>query len=104
MPWESRIPELSLAALEATAAAVEWAGFAMERIAKSRARVDTGFMRGEIRFEMLDRFEGELRGNAEYTIFHEYGTRYMAAQPMFGPAAEEIRPGFEERVRLAWSL
>lgn len=102
--WRSRIPELTEKAIAETEAIIERFGFRVEAGAKSRARVDTGFMRGEIRFERLGPYEGEVRGNAEYTIFHELGTSTMAAQPMFGPAAEEVREEFIVAIRRAWSL
>jgi hypothetical protein len=53
------------------------------QVAQSLARVDTGEMREEIRVVP----EGVV-GGAAHTIFNEYGTYKMSAQPMLRPAAQ----------------
>jgi HK97 gp10 family phage protein len=99
MAYTSRIPEI-IAALEASLPrVVERAGLRVEAGAKQRARVDTGYMRGQIRWTpSADPFVGEVVGGADYTIYNEYGTSTMSAQPMFAPAAEENKPIFEAEV------
>lgn len=69
--------------------------FAIERGAKLRAPVDTGFLRNSITSE----FEGgglvsEVGPEANYGIFIELGTHRMAAQPYLGPAFDEVEPSF----------
>jgi HK97 gp10 family phage protein len=34
----------------------------------------------------------------QYTVYNEYGTIYMSAQPMLRPAIEEVRPQFEKEL------
>lgn len=96
--WRSRIPQIIAAAEARASQIVAETGFAIEAGAKRRARVDTGFMRGEIRFRQTGPLEGEVVAGAAYTIHHEFGTVHMAAQPMLVPAAEEARPGFEAAI------
>jgi len=99
--YKSRYPQI-IAALEASVPkVVTRTGFRIEAGAKARARVKTGYMRGQIRWTPIDPFSGEVVGGASYTIFNEYGTVHMTAQPMFGPATEEARPVFIEELRVA---
>lgn len=100
MGYKSRYPKI-IAEIEAgVSKAVSRAGYRVEAGAKRRARVDTGYMRGQIRWTQLTEYSGEVVGGAEYTIFNEYGTVYMSAQPMFVPAVEEVTPLFIADVRL----
>lgn len=101
MSYRSRIPEIAVQIEANLERVVQSAGLRVEAGAKSRARVDTGYMRGQIRWIRIDRFSGEVIGGAEYTIFNEFGTMYMSAQPMFVPAIEEVRPIFESELRIA---
>lgn len=64
----------------------------IERGAKLRARVDTGFMRDQIRGSMVGATQGEVGAYAPYSIYHEYGTASIAPQPMLTPAADDERP------------
>src|SRR5690348_17479000 len=86
--------------------------FRAEGIAKHLARVDTGHMRNAIytrteeesdRPSLADLFpeteapphnEAWIVGGAIYTLFNEYGTIHMPAQPMFTPAIEQVRQPF----------
>lgn len=70
----------------------------IQRGAMERSRVDTGQMRGGWD-AVSEGLHGEVINPVEHTIFNEYGTVHMSAQPMAGPAAEEERPRFEERMR-----
>lgn len=87
------------------------AGFDAERIAKQRSRVDKGDMRAEWYVRTEDSSDRQelmgsdlfpeveptphnevwLIGGSKHTIYNEYGTRYMSAQPMATPAIEEVR-------------
>ncbi len=101
MAYHSRIPEI-VAALEAELPrVVTRTGLRVEAGAKQRARVDTGYMRGQIRWTPKTAMSGEVVGGADYTIDNEYGTVNMSAQPMFTPASEEARPIFEVEVEEA---
>lgn len=99
MPYKSRIPQIAVQLESELAQAVNRAGYRIETGAKRRARVDTGYMRGQIRWVPLTKFSGEVIGGANYTIFNEFGTVYMSAQPMFVPATEEVRPIFLGEIR-----
>lgn len=54
----------------------------MHNEAFKRARFDTGFMRNNFFISLdSDMLGGKLWGDAEYTVYHEYGTQYMVARP-----------------------
>jgi hypothetical protein len=78
--------------VEVTAANIE-AG------AKLRSRVDTGQMRAG--WETIE--EGPLarrvQNPVEHTIYNEYGTVYMSAQPMLAPSVEEQTEPFLTSLR-----
>jgi HK97 gp10 family phage protein len=86
-----------------TRAAVERTVHDIESGAKQRARVDTGAMRAGIQGRMTSDHEGRVEALVEYTIYNEFGTRHMAAQPMLIPAAEAARESFVLAVREAWA-
>jgi HK97 gp10 family phage protein len=77
---------------------VKWAVFATERGGKTRAAVDTGFMRGSItsdfRGSNADVAQGETGPEANYARYVEDGTERQAPQPFMGPAADEVEPQF----------
>lgn len=106
MPYKSRIPAITRQLEIDLRTAVNRAGYMVEAGAKRRARFDTGYMRGQIRW-IPERggLRGEVIGGAEYTIFHEFGFHagdtYVPPQPMFTPAAEEVRPIFLQEVKSA---
>lgn len=79
--------------------------FVVER-AKSYSRVDSGEMQegweGQVHPQGLKGAFFSVYNAVPHTIFNEYGTVNMAAQPMLGPAAEE---GFEymmSRLKFVW--
>ena len=57
--------------------------------AKEKAPVDTGFMKSHIKTSYPAQKTGEVRSEASYSGFVEYGTRYMADQPFMKPALED---------------
>lgn len=70
------------------------------------APVDTGYLRDHITAE-----DGETEGQAvitseaDYSIYVEFGTRYMAAEPFFFPVFDQLKPSdilndFKEAVGL----
>lgn len=85
-----------------TRLAVERTVFAIEAGAKMRARVDTGAMRAGLQGEMTGEYDGHVQGLAAHTVFNEFGTRHMAAQPMLIPAGQEAREPFHQALRQAW--
>lgn len=98
----SNIPSITNAAERAIAEAVTRTGKQIEAEAKRRARVDTGEMRDKIAWEQGGRFDGAVVARAEHTIFNEYGTVNMSAQPMLGPAALAAEQPFREAIADAY--
>ena len=69
------------------------------------SRVDTGLMRSEWKFDMHESApEGTVFNLIRYAVYNEYGTRYMAPQPMLRPAIAESRVEFELLVREIYQL
>ena len=95
----SRIPQLSAAVKQKAEAAVAKAAADIEAQAKARAPVDIGLLKNSIN----EREEGDLRHIVEspvhYSIYQEFGTRKMAAQPYMVPAVEFVKPSFEMAMR-----
>ncbi len=54
--------------------------------------------------EVSDPYTGYTACAANYSIFVEMGTRFMAAQPFFYPAVEEGRARFEAALAAMWSF
>lgn len=66
-------------------------GFDMVATEQELSRVDTGAMRAGWTFEMTDELQGVNYNPIEYTVYNEYGTTTMPAQPMAVPAADQHR-------------
>jgi HK97 gp10 family phage protein len=98
---------------EAVRKTVKAAAFKIERGAKQRAPVDTGFLRNSIYVKTETDSDNRVSGaeafpevdipehnaayiavGARYGIFVEYGTSRMGAQPFFTPAIEAEREPF----------
>lgn len=89
--WISSIPEIT-ADLKVKADVATRNG--AKRVvdgAKRRSRVDTGRMREGWDYEQTGPAEYTVFNDVDYTIYNEFGTRNMSAQPMLGPATEEER-------------
>lgn len=102
MALKSRIPRIIASSGGKVALAVERTLARVELGAKKRSRVDTGTMRGGWEVEQSSPFEGMVVNRVVYTIFHEYGTHKMAAQPMLRPSVEEARQEYIREVSEAW--
>lgn len=74
--------------LNEIAGATKESGMRIEKEAVSRAAVDTGYMKGHIRFRYVSKFASEVRSGANYSIYVDKGTRKMVAQPFMTPAVE----------------
>lgn len=72
--------------------------FATEAGGKTRAAVDTGFMRNSITSDFqgsnADLAQGETGPEAVYAKWVELGTSRQPPQPFMGPAADEEEPNF----------
>lgn len=79
--------------------ALDKVGSVGQRVARTRARKRTGRMRAEIVWnDQADRLEA----HAPYTKYHEHGTRYVRARPMFEPAEQAMRVRLEGEFRDAF--
>jgi len=84
------------------ATAVRQTAKAIEKGAKQRVAVDTGYLKSQIRSEPLDEHQALVVADTDYAKFLEYGTRRMAAQPYFIPAVEAERKQFVRKIRKAY--
>lgn len=80
-------------------AAVKKGTLSIERGAKVRAPVDTGFLMNSTTSDITgtginDPIIGETGPEADYGIHVELGTHRMAPQPFLGPAFDEVEPSF----------
>lgn len=60
----------------------------------AHSRVDTGEMRDGWTAEQTSDTTGIVYNDVPHTIFNEYGTVKMTAQPMLHPAIDEVKPAF----------
>jgi HK97 gp10 family phage protein len=63
--------------------------------AKAHSRVDTGEMRDGWTAEQTSDTHGTVYNDVPHTVFNEYGTVKMTAQPMIHPAIDEAKPAFD---------
>ena len=64
--------------------------------AKSKAPVDTGFLKNHITSSYPDRLEGHVKSEAAYSGYQEYGTRFQTGKPFMRPALKEVEPKFKK--------
>ena len=64
--------------------------------AKSKAPVDTGFLKNHITSSYPNRLEGHVKSEAAYSGYQEYGTRFQTGTPHIRPALQEIEPQFKQ--------
>jgi DNA integrity scanning protein DisA with diadenylate cyclase activity len=69
----------------------------IEEGAKRRSRIRTGTMMRGWRVVFDDPVHAVIGNPVPYTIYNEFGTRHVAAQPMLIPEVEIARPKFRER-------
>ncbi len=120
--------KLTAAAIGQIDRAVRKAAFDIEREAKQRAPVDTGFLRASIYtvtkggsgfkvspsgatgaaqrtlfspVSLTDSHEAIVAVGAQYGIYLEYGTRRSPAQPFMTPAVMKVKPKFEADIARA---
>lgn len=98
----SRIPQIIATGNERVATAVAVTANNVHYTAAMLSRVDTGNMRGQWQVDGT-KYEKRVFNNVYYTIYHEYGTIYMSAQPMLGPAVEQELPHFQKRIAQAYA-
>jgi HK97 gp10 family phage protein len=70
-------------------------------LAQELCPVDTGALKASIHVERIDHLAVQVRADAEYAAFVEYGTSRAPAQPFITPAIEAVRAGYEARIAKA---
>lgn len=90
----SRIPQIIAGAYGRANRAVENTCAKIQTRAMDRSRVASGEMRGGWQYNVEGQ-EGVVFNMVQHTIYNEYGTINMSAQPMLAPAVEETLPEFE---------
>lgn len=98
MPLESKLPAIAVQASLATQKAVEETGQEVEfrALQKAASRRQSGEEMRRIKWvpdKKKPAHSGTVRSGF-VTRFHEYGTMYMSARPILGPAAEEVEEHF----------
>lgn len=75
---------------------IKTAAFDVEGRAKLTAPIDTGHLRATIQAMRRNEQLWVVLVGAEYGVYQEFGTRYMAAQPYFLPAVEATRRNMKQ--------
>lgn len=83
MAWNSDIGRYAASVPARATRARDRLGQTGQKVARARARVRTGEMRNRIEYQSRI---NTLESAAPWTRFHEFGTRYIDAQPMLTPA------------------
>lgn len=71
----------------------------VEKRAKTWAPWDTGWLSTNIYSWMTHKLAGEIVSPVDYSIYHEDGTRFMAAQPFMFPALKTEWPILQKNLR-----
>lgn len=87
--------------MRAVDAEIEDAAEELQYLAQELAPVRTGALRDSIHVQRIDHLAVQVRADAEYAAFVEYGTSRMAAQPFMTPAMETIRQSYAARIARA---
>lgn len=95
---ESAIPDLQQDMVTKLASVVERTARIVHRGAMIRSRVDTGQMRAGWRVQREALYEWMISNAVLHTIFNEFGTRYMSAQPMLIPSVESADAMFRAAI------
>lgn len=99
----SQIPQIIATAEAETQGATLKAAQNIVRIAKDRSREDTGAMKAGWEYRKAPESKTyEVFNAVRYTVFNEYGTIHMAAQPMLTPAIAETRLEYPKDIRSIW--
>ena len=99
----SKIPLIISKSDRQAQAAIDNTLLRIETEAKGRSRWKTGNMRGGWTAEILGRHRGVVFNLVEYTIYHEYGTVNMSAQPMLAPAVAKYEPMLLDELKEIYS-
>lgn len=89
----SRVPAVAAAVHAKAALITAKAAHDIEAQAKQRAPVDTGLLRNSIRAHGQG-LTWIVESPVDYSVFQEFGTSRMAAQPYMVPALEMVAPSY----------
>lgn len=78
---------------------VQKAALDIERGAKARAPVDTGFLKNSIQATAVSPTHWRVTVGAEYGLFVEWGTARRAATPYLRPAVTQVTPNYLAAMR-----
>jgi len=92
--YKSSFPARSAAFKAAVPLIVDKTAADATRIARAKSRVDTGAMEGNWTYEMESLFRAIIGNPEEHSIYNEYGTVKMSAQPMIRPAIGQVTDAF----------
>jgi len=96
----NHLPQAQSAVHRAVVLTVAETAYGTEAVAKTLCPVDTGLLRRSIHTVISD---GGMRAvvgpSVVYSIFVEFGTRFMAARPYMRPAAARVLRLFPSRLR-----
>lgn len=95
----NRFPAIKANMVMVAEAATAKAALDMEGQMKTRAPVDTGFLKNSVQATKVGPAHWRVTVGADYGVYLEYGTRFMAAQPFFFPAIAEVSPSFLAAMR-----
>jgi HK97 gp10 family phage protein len=95
----NHFPRIAAALPREVGEIVQRAAFEVEAQAKIIVPVDTGTLKGSIQTEPEGATAQIVYTPMDYSVFVEYGTVKMGAQPFMTPAAETVRPGFIAALR-----
>jgi HK97 gp10 family phage protein len=79
--------------------AVAKAALDIEAKAKSAAPVDTGNLKNSIQASEVGPTHWRVTAGADYSLYVEMGTVFMAAQPFMGPAVDQVIPVLTQAIR-----
>lgn len=96
---QSRVPLVTRQVRERAELAVGKAALDIEANAKRLAPVDTGLLRNSIHSRQTGRLNWEVESPVHYSVFQEFGTRFMRAQPYMTPAAQLVGRVLEQVFR-----
>lgn len=96
--YKSTLPERKAVLERGIPIVVEKTAADATRIAKEKSRVDTGAMRAGWTFSMVGPKRAIVGNAQEHSVYNEYGTRHMSAQPMIRPAIVQVSQPFFDAI------
>ncbi len=95
----SRVPQVTAQVRERAAVAIAKCALDIEANAKRFAPVDTGLLRNSITSHRLGPLDWEVESPVHYSVYQEFGTRFMRAQPYMTPATVLVGRSLEQAFR-----